>query len=166
MTRRLTHLVAACLLLAAPALAVPKGGKLYIKSKDAKVLDKADAKAKTVGTLNVGDEVTWQGADEKNKQFHAIEGKVKGFTLQANLSPSKPAPETLAKDNGAPIDAKAFASSGAATKALSGAAVKTASGTPNREELARALISVEATAKSVEAKDAVAFVAKRTGGAK
>jgi hypothetical protein len=165
MKRRLTSLAVGCLLLAPPALAVKPGGTLYIKSKDTKVLEKADAKAKSVGTLQPGDEVTWNGPDDKNKQFHAIDtGKVKGFTLQANLTPSKQAPETTMKDNGAPIDAKAFASSGAATKALSGGALKTASGNPTQEELARALISVEATAKSVDPKDATTFVLKRTGG--
>jgi hypothetical protein len=165
MTRRLPHLALASALLATPALAVKPGGTLYIKSKDTKVLDKADAKGKAVTTLQPGAEVVWQGADEANKQFHKIEsGKFKGYTLQANLSPSKPANENLAKDNGNPIDAKAFASSGAATKALSGGALKTASGNPSQEELARALISVEATAKAVDPKDAATFVQKRTQG--
>jgi hypothetical protein len=165
MTRRLPHLALASALLATPALAVKPGGTLYIKSKDTKVLPKADPKAKAVGTLQPGDEVVWQGADETNKQFHKVETpKFKGVTLQANLSPSKPAAENLAKDNGAAIDAKAFASSGAATKALSGGALKTASGNPSQEELARALISVEATAKAVDPKDAATFVQKRTQG--
>ena len=41
----LTSLAVGCLLLAPPALAVKPGGTLYIKSKDTKVLEKADAKA-------------------------------------------------------------------------------------------------------------------------
>ncbi|MBL8933038.1 MAG: SH3 domain-containing protein, partial [Archangium sp.] len=40
MTQRLIRLAVACCLVASPALAVSKGGKLYIKSKDTKVLDK------------------------------------------------------------------------------------------------------------------------------
>jgi uncharacterized protein YgiM (DUF1202 family) len=150
MTQRLIGLAVACCLLAMPALAVSKGGKLYIKSKDTKVLDKADAKGKVVGTLQPGEEVTWNGADDKNKQFHAIDtGKVKGFTLQGNLSPSKPQAELLARDNGAPIDGKAFASSGAATKALNEAALKAAGKKQTKAELVKGLATAEGVAASV-----------------
>ncbi len=150
MTRASSLLVAACLALALPALAVKPGGKLYIKTKDTKVLDKADAKGKVVGTLQPGDEVVWQGADAKEKQFHAVEmGKVKGFTLQSNLSPSKPQTELLARDNGAPIDGKAFASSGAATKALNEAALKAAGKKQTKAELVKGLATAEGVAASV-----------------
>lgn len=150
MIRRLTRLALATALLAMPALAVSKGGKLYIKTKDTKVLDKADAKGKVVGTLQPGDEVTWNGADGANKQFHSIDsGKVKGFTLQTNLSPSKPQAELLARDNGAPIDGKAFASSGAATKALNEAALKAAGKKQTKAELVKGLATAEGVAASV-----------------
>lgn len=150
MTRRLIHLAVACSLLAMPALAVSKGGKLYIKQKDTKVFDKADPKAKVVGTLQPGDEVTWNGADATNKQFHSVDsGKVKGFTLQTNLSPSKPQAELLARDNGAPIDGKAFASSGAATKALNEAALKAAGKKQTKAELVKGLATAEGVAASV-----------------
>jgi uncharacterized protein YgiM (DUF1202 family) len=142
----------ATLALAIPAKAVSKGGKLYIKSKDTKVLEKADPRSKPLGTLQPGDEVTWNGADEANKQFHAIDsGKVKGFTLQQNLSPSKPQPELLSKDNGAPIDAKAFASSGAATKALNEAALKAAGKKQTNAELVKGLATAEGVAASTVA---------------
>lgn len=150
MTRRLTHLALAGLLLATPALAVKPGGKLYIKAKDTKVLDKADARGKVLATLQPGEEVVWQGADATNKTFHAVEsGKVKGFTLQANLSPSKPQPELLARDNGAPIDGKAFASSGAATKALNEAALKAAGKKQTKAELVKGIATAEGVAASV-----------------
>jgi hypothetical protein len=152
MTRRLIPLAVAGLMWAGPALAVSKGGKLYIKSKDTRVLDKADAKGKPVGTLQPGDEVTWNGADPTNKQFHAIEaGKVKGFTLQQNLSPAKPQAELLARDNGAAIDGKAFASSGAATKALNNAALKAADKKKTSVELVKGLATAEGVAASVSA---------------
>lgn len=150
MTRRLIRLAIACCLLATPALAVSKGGKLYIKQKDSKVFEKADPKAKVVGTLQPGEEVTWNGADEKNKQFHAVDtGKVKGFTLQANLSPSMPQAELLARDNGAAIDGKAFASSGAATKALNEAALKAAGKKQTKAELVKGIATAEGVAASV-----------------
>lgn len=150
MTRRLIRLAIACCLVAMPALAVSKGGKLYIKQKDSKVFEKADPKAKVVGTLQPGEEVTWQGADATNKSFHAVEaGAVKGFTLQANLSPSKPQAELLARDNGAAIDGKAFASSGAATKALNEAALKAAGKKQTKAELVKGLATAEGVAASV-----------------
>ncbi len=152
MTRRLVPLAVAALCWAGPAVAVSKGGKLYIKSKDTRVLDKADAKGKPVGTLQPGDEVTWTGADPVNKQFHGIEaGKVKGFTLQQNLSPSKPQAELLTRDNGAPIDGKAFASSGAATKALNAAALKYAGTKQSLAEVAKGLATAEGVAATVSA---------------
>jgi hypothetical protein len=165
MHRRLLLPALGVLLLGPAALAVKPGGTLYVRTKDARVLEKADAKAKLVVTLQPGTAVTWQGPDAQNRQFHRVEtDKASGFTLQANLSPSQPQEERLARDNGAPINAQAFASSGAATRALSGAALKVSEDKPDREALARALISVEATAKAVDPKDAVTFVQKRTQG--
>ena len=150
MRHTFAFMVVATLAFAAPAWAVSKGGKLYIKSKDTKVLEKADPKSKPLGTLQPGDEVTWNGADPANKQFHAIDsGKLKGFTMQQNLSPSKPQAELLAKDNGAPIDAKAFASSGAATKALNDAALKAADKKQTNAELVKGLATAEGVAASV-----------------
>lgn len=150
MTRRLVPLLAACALLAGPAGAVSKGGKLFIKTNQTKVFDKPDLKGKVVGTLAAGDEVTWQGADATNKQMHSIEaGKVKGFTLQTNLSPAKPQPELLARDNGAAIDGKAFASSGAATKALNEAALKAAGKKQTKADLVKGIATAEGVAASV-----------------
>jgi hypothetical protein len=143
-------LLASALLFAQTAGAVAPGGKLYIKSKDTKVLDKADLKGKPVGTLQPGTEVVWQGADAKNKTFHSIEaGGVKGFTQQQNLSPKKPDAEFLAKDDGKPIDAQAFASSGAATKALSGAALNVGGDKADAKAIAKGLMTVSAIAAAV-----------------
>ncbi|MCA2981772.1 MAG: SH3 domain-containing protein [Myxococcaceae bacterium] len=165
MHRRLLLPTLGALLLGPAALAVKPGGTLYVRSKDTKVLEKADAKAKQVTALQPSTEVIWHGPDAQNRQFHRVESvQGSGFTLQANLSPSKPQAEHLVRDNGAPIDPQAFASSGAATRALSGGALKVAQDKPDREALARALISVEATAKAVDPKDAVTFVQKRTQG--
>jgi hypothetical protein len=162
---------------AVPAAAVSKGGKLYIKSKDTAVLAKPDAKSKTVGKLQPGDEVIWNGAATEDKRFHEIAAtdpkkkKVKGFTLQQNLSPSKPQMEILLSKGGKPIDAKSFASSGAATKALTEAGLKyakrkgeTDAAEKARMELAsKSIISAEAVAESVGPKKALAYGCKSTG---
>ena len=105
-------------LISAPALAVKEGGTLYIRSKDTKVLKTAKANGATVATLQPGTEVTWQGADKTDKTFHSIKAGAKaGFVLQANLTPVKPATEVTG--DGKTIDAHAFASTGAATRAMS-----------------------------------------------
>lgn len=153
MRRYLVGLAAAALLFGTAAWAVKPGESLYIKTKDAKLLEKADAKAKVLGTLKPGEEVTWNGSDAKNKMFHSIEanGK-KGFTLQQNLSPNKPQME-VASDDGKKIDAQAFASSGAATKALSEAALKynEKKGKADMNTLAKGVMTAEGIAESVRA---------------
>jgi hypothetical protein len=159
------------LLVAAPALAVSKGGTLYVKNKEAKLLEKPDASAKVLVQLKPGEAVIWNGAAPENKQFHAIDaGGKKGFTLQQNLSPNKPAAEFLAKDDGKPIDPQAFASSGAATKALSEAALKfseaRAKEKPNVVQLTKGVMTAEGIAKTVSKDDASKFVVSRTGGGK
>ncbi|MCC6337796.1 MAG: SH3 domain-containing protein [Myxococcales bacterium] len=166
MRRLLIGLAASALLVASAAYAVKPGENLYIKTKDAKLLEKPDAKAKVLGTLKAGQEVKWKGSDAKNKLFHSIEaGGKQGFTLQQNLSPNKPQME-IASDDGKPIDPQAFASSGAATKALSDAALTYAAETPDAATLTKGLLTAEGIAKSVPAADAQAYVAKQTGGAK
>lgn len=166
MRRYLVGLAAAVTLCGTAAWAVKPGENLYIKTKDAKLLEKADAKAKVLGTLKPGEEVKWNGSDAKNKLFHNIEanGK-KGFTLQQNLSPNKPQLE-LASDDGKPVDAQAFASSGAATKALSDAALSYAGEAPDAMALTKGVLTDEGIAQKVDLKDAQAYVAKQTGGAK
>ena len=104
---------------ATSAWAVKIGDNLYIKTKGVKLLKDAKATAAAVGKeLSVGDAVVWKGADAKDKAFHQVEaGGKPGFVLMTSLSPNKPSPETM-ETGKEPIDAKSFASSGAATKAL------------------------------------------------
>lgn len=169
MNRFRLGLALVALLVAAPALAVSKGGTLYVKNKEAKLLDKPDASAKVLVQLKPGEAVIWNGAAPENKQFHAIDanGK-KGFTLQQNLSPNKPADE-IAGD-GKPIASQAYASSGAATKALSEAALKYTAERGKEKtsivDLAKGVMTAEGIAKSVTKEDASKFVARETGVAK
>jgi hypothetical protein len=157
MTKTLTAAACAVALLAAgSALAVAKGGTLYIKAKNTKVYDKASASGKVKATLQPGDEVVWEGADKKDPQFHQISGKAKGFAHQSALSPKKPTGEVLTSD-GEPVSGQAFASSGAATKALTEAGVKyAATKGPEAQAAAAQVIYVEEHTKNSATPDAIA----------
>lgn len=141
------------MLVAASALAVSKGGALFVRTHDAKLLEAPDFKAKTVATLPLGTRVTWRGAAAQNRQLHEVEWldaskqPVKGYMFQAALGPTAPSPEFLTT-GGAAIDAKAFKSSGAATKALGDGALGYAS-SKNLEEQARRLLAIEAINASI-----------------
>lgn len=140
---------------------VAKGGKLFIKGTGVNMWDKADASGKKTALKN-GDEVTWNGPDEKNKSMHAIEFKgKKGFVQMANLTPNKPA-EEVATSDGKMTSAAAFASSGAATKAMSESGLKYAQGEgPNAQEVAAGLIHLEGSTE--EQKKNVADHVKKQG---
>lgn len=149
--------IAAAVLLAGTALAVSPGGKLFVKAKNTKVYDKPNASAKVVGTLQPGDEVTWNGSAKANPQFHDVTfAKGKGFAHQSTLSPKKPTGEVLTSD-GAPVSAQAFASSGAATKALTEAGVKYAAEKgPDAQAAAAEVIYVEEWSKASATPETVA----------
>ncbi len=143
--------------------------KLYIKTKDTKLLKEPKATAGAVGKpLPPGTEVTWKGASEKDKEFHQVEvdAKTKGFVLKGNLSPSKPQME-LAGSSGSPMSPQAFASSGAASKALTPAGISYAKKEgPKAEEAAAEIIHVEEHNKAKGTPEAVAAKSKELGGAK
>src|SRR5437868_12597315 len=129
-------------LLSAPAWAVKPGDKLYIKSKDTKVLKAAKATAPAVVTLQPGAEVEWQGADKTDKQFHSVKSGAKaGFVLMSNLTPLKPSTEVTG--DGKTIDAHALASSGAATRALSASGQSLATKKPELAAAAQQVVELE-----------------------
>lgn len=163
-------LLAAALLVSSAAFAVAKGGTLYIKSKDTKVLKDAKASAAAVVTLQPGEEVKWNGPSEKDKTFHEIEAKgKKGYVLQANLSPSKPS-EELDVSTGKAIPKGAIASNAAATKALSPAGINYAKGSgddaPKALEAAAEIIYTEEHNKQKGTDAAIAAKSKALGGGK
>lgn len=138
---------------AGTALAVNVGGTLYIKAKNTKLMASPSPTAKAVAVLQPGQAVTWNGSDSSNKQWHkvTVEGK-SGVVFQSNLSPDKPKAELLAKGGGAEVDPQAFASSGAATKALSEAAIKYGK-EKNAEEALKELLVLEALSAKVTQKE-------------
>ncbi len=133
-------LLAAALVSAGSALAVEKGGTLYIKSKDTQLLKDPKVGSKPVTKLQPGDEVTWNGPSDKDKTLHDVvaKGNKKGFVLQSNLTPNKPATEYDAS-TGKAMDTKAIASSSAATKALTPAGINYANGQEKPEDKEKAL---------------------------
>ena len=164
-------LLAGALMLvsATSALAVSKGGTLYIKNKGVKLLKDPKATSAAVGKeLTVGSTVVWNGPSEKDKTFHEVvtpDGK-KGFVLMANLSPNKPADE-IAESSGAPMSAQAFASSGAATKGLTEASLKYAEASD--ETVKKATVQViysEEHNKNKQTDVALAAKSKELGAAK
>lgn len=108
-------LISLVFLAASSALAVVPGGLLYVRSPDTALLKEPKVKAAAVMKLQPGDEVTWRGVSEKDKEFHAVErnGK-KGFVHRSNLSPNRPQDELGVANR--PMSQQAFAASGAATK--------------------------------------------------
>lgn len=159
-------LAAIALIGASGAWAVAKGGTLYIKSKDTKVLKDPKADSKPVTTLQPGAEVTWNGPSDKDKTFHEVTaGGKKGFVLMTNLSPSKPATE-IDSTSGKPMSAQAFASSGAATKALTPAGVTYAQGEVKKTEAAAEIIYAEQHNINKGTPAAIAAKAKELGGGK
>ena len=82
-----------------------------------------------------------------------------------SLSPNKPSPETM-ETGKEPIDAKSFASSGAATKALTPAGVTYAAGSVEKTEAAAEIIYVEQHNIAKGTPAAVAAKSKELGGGK
>lgn len=161
-------LTAAVLALALPgvAAAVKVGEPLYVKAKNTRVMQSASPTADTVLILQPGEQVTWKGADPKNKQWHQVEatGGKKGFVFQSNLSTTPPNME-LVTVNGEKrqVDPKGFVASAAAVKGLSPGAVKYGEGKGGDSKKAVEQIqALEALAKKVTSGD-IASHAREAG---
>lgn len=154
------RLVLAVAIIASPAWAVKVGEMLYIRSKDTALVKKADPKAPVVTKLQPGTEVIWNGADEKNKQFHKVKaGAKEGYVLQVNLTPAKPRDEVASDGKG--ISARAVASSGAATRALSEEGQTYAAKTPDLATAGKQVVMLEAINAQIKDKDVTDHAAKQ-----
>jgi hypothetical protein len=140
------HLLALLLLVGG----VPKGGKLFIKGSGVSMTANPDGTgAKTA--LRAGDEVTWRGADEKNKSAQAIEFRGKqGFVSTVSLTPNKPADEVTSA--GKTVSAEVFASSGAAGCNFGEAGARFAGGSPETQATAKGLSLIEASSEQAKAR--------------
>lgn len=160
---------AAALLSASGAWAVKVGENLYIKAKGVKVLKEPKATSAPLGKeLNVGDAVVWKGPSDKDKTFHQVTdgaGKT-GFVMMSSLTPNKPAGE-IAESGKPPMDTKAFASSGAATKGLTEASLKYSKEKGvTVEKAAIQVIYAEEHSKNKATPEAIAMKSKELGGGK
>ena len=160
----------AVLLGTSPALAVLPPATLYIKAKNTHVMASSDPAAKTLVVLQPGQEVTYNGRESGTtwcKVTVAAEvakkgaAPVQGVIFQANLSTSPPSGEVTSKNPLAPLSSEAFASSGAAIKAVGPGTLeygKTLSKTQSAEEL-KTLLDL---ANRIKDKDVVDYA--RAGG--
>lgn len=146
MRKRVRVLLAALSLCAAiTALAADGKNILYVKARNTRLMASAAPTADVVAILQPGQQVIWLGADPKKKLWHRVKVKGKetqqGLVFQSNLSTRPPNMELAARSGGQPVDANAFANSGAAVKGLSEGAIAYGSGKP---ELAQAVRQVQA----------------------
>lgn len=129
------------LLLAAPALALPRGASLWVITADAKLLKDPKASARPVASLTRGQEVKWLGVSERDKTFQEVEasGK-KGFVPTAALTSARPQLETGA--DAKPMSPPSFAASGFSKHQPP--QTNPASGDPRQAEAEAELTAVEA----------------------
>jgi hypothetical protein len=97
---------------------------LYVKARNTHLKSTSRPSAQTLAVLQPGAQVTFLGREPGTPWCRvelAAAGKKaakKGVIFQSNLASSPPAAELSSKQPGAPMDPQAFASSGAAVKAL------------------------------------------------
>lgn len=153
-TRTSAALWAAVLALGLPGVApaAKVGDLLYVKAKNTRVMESLASTANAVAILQPGEQVRWEGADPKQKQWHRVttpDGK-KGFVFQTNLSSRPPNMELVTDGSGKQrVDPKKFVASGAAVKALSPGAEKYGKGKGG--DYATAVESIKALEKRNEA---------------
>jgi uncharacterized protein YgiM (DUF1202 family) len=132
------------LVLSLPALAVQKGGSLYVSAKEVTLRAKPKDNAAKVATLRAGTEVKWNGGAERDRRFHSVttaDGKT-GFLLLTELSPNKPQLELDV--SGKPVGPGVpFAQQGF-TKCDMGAAVRVAPASAQEAEAEAQLQEAEA----------------------
>ncbi|MDC0712562.1 SH3 domain-containing protein [Stigmatella sp. ncwal1] len=160
------RLLAALLVLGAssPALAVPVGGTLYVKARNTRLMASASPTANALAILQPGQEVKWQGADPKNKQWHrVVAGKQQGVVFQSNLATKPPSLELVAQDKAVrQVDPVAFSNSGAAVKGLSKGAIDYGKGKndPGYEQAMNQLQELEALAEKIGPSELAAHARK------
>lgn len=170
--RKKARVVAAMLALglAGDALAVSKGGTLYVKAKNTRLMASASATAPALEVLQPGQAVKWLGPDAKDKQWHQVEvtlgnkKTLKGVVFQSNLATQPPNMELVASDGGVVRkDANDFAKSVAAVKLLSDGPIEY--GNKKGGDMKKAVEDLQALEKLAEAvgPDKLAAHAQKAG---
>jgi len=165
--QRLPALLAlACMMTGGPALAVKPPGTLYIKAKNTHLKASSSPTADTLAVLQPGKAVTFD-ARTANTPWCKVtvatdkKGSVQGFVYQANLAVSPPSMEVSSKNPTKPLSPEAFASSGAAVKALGPGAIEYGKSL-SRPESVQQLIALESLAASVSEAQVAEYA--RAGG--
>ena len=120
--RRRTKLWVGLLALGAAgsAGAVKPGGTLYVKARTTRLMKSPSATGDALAILQPPTAVRWEGADPKQRQWHRVTvDSHTGFVFQSNLATQPPSLEVVAGEGAGKVDARAFANSGAAVKAVS-----------------------------------------------
>jgi hypothetical protein len=138
----------------AQAPAAPKPQTLYIKAKNTHLKASNSPTADTLVVLQPGQKVTYEGREARSPWCRVTvdvekKGTFTGLIYQANLSLSPPSLEVLSKDPTKPLSPEAFASSGAAIKALGPGAIALGSTLP-RDTSAEQLAKLVQLAHSVD----------------
>lgn len=164
---RLPALLAlACVATSGMALAVPPGGTLYVKAKNTHLKASNSPTANTLVVLQPGKAVTYNGREGGTPWCKVTvsadkKAPVQGFIYQANLAVSPPSLEVTSKNPGKPLSPEAFASSGAAVKALGPGAIEYGKSL-SRPESVQQLIALESLAKSIDETQVAEYA--RAGG--
>jgi hypothetical protein len=165
MRKRVRVLLAALSLCAAvTAVAADNKNTLYVKARNTRLMASTSPTADVVAILQPGQQVTWLKADEKNKQWHhvKVDGKKpqQGLVFQTNLSTRPPNMELTTKSGGRPVDATAFANSGAAVKGLSEGAIAYGKGQPDLVQAVKQVQALEKLAEQITPAELAAHAAK------
>jgi uncharacterized protein YgiM (DUF1202 family) len=165
--RKRVRVLLAALSLCAAVTAVAADAKstlLYVKARNTRLMASASPTADVVAILQPGQQVTWVKADEKNQQWHhvKVDGKKpqQGLIFQTNLSIRPPNMELTAKSGGRPVDATAFANSGAAVKGLSEGAIAYGKGQPDLVQAVKQVQALEKLAEQITPAELAAHAAK------
>jgi hypothetical protein len=152
--------------LGGPALAAEQPARtLYVKAKNTHLKASGSPTADTLRVLQPGHPVNYLGR-EGTTSWHRVsvaddKGPLQGFIYQANLSSSPPALEVLSKDPKKPLSPEAFASSGAAIKAIGPGTIEFGK-TLEHSESVQQLIHLSELASQIQDADVAAYA--RAGG--
>lgn len=136
---------------AGSAGAVKPGGTLYVKARTTRLMKTPSATGDALAILQPPTAVRWEGADPKQRQWHRVTVDSRtGFVFQSNLCTQPPSLEVVAGPNAGKLDAKAFANSGAAVKAVSSGVVAMGEADRDTGKAVAQLQALEALAKGVQ----------------
>lgn len=145
--KRTTLLAALALFATGTAVAALKANTpVFVKARNTQLLKSAKRDADVVAVLQPGDKVSWQAGPEAT-EFHKVKSSQgQGYVYFSSLS-LKPPKEEFLKEHPTGVSAEAFASSGAATKALGEGAIELGEKKLSADVAVRSVLTMEAIAR-------------------